>query len=120
MSSIRNTRRLCIVAALGCVAASAQTGSIAITAPSGKLLVNGQMHLSARLTALSGTPLDGSGLQWSVSDSTIGTGGQDGTVKGMFPGDVTVTVSDSLTGAIAAVPLHVVPLSLSIQTSLPP
>jgi hypothetical protein len=106
---------LCIAAALSVVAAFAQNGYLTITSPSAKVMVNGQMQLSAAITDLNGTPLDLSGLTWTVSDATVATIAADGTLKGLFPGDVTITASDSNTGATATVPLHIIPLSIAIQ-----
>lgn len=114
MSSIRNSVTLVLIS----VAAFAQNAYVTIAAPSGKVLVNGQMQLSAQITDLAGTPLDPSGLQWAVSDNTLATIAPDGTLNGIFPGDISITATDSNTGAFASIPVHVVPSSISIQSTL--
>ncbi len=118
MSSILNIERLCMLLMLGCLPALAQSGYVAITAPAGKVLVNGQMQLTATITDLAGTPLDSSGLTWTASDNSLATIASDGTLSGIFPGDVFITAADSNTGASAVMQVHVVPRSISIQATL--
>ena len=103
--------------ALSVCAANAQTAFVSLASPARTVLVGGQIQLSAAIVDLAGTPLDGSGLAWSSSDPTKGTVTGAGMVRGILPGDLTVTASDANSGASAAVLLHVVPLALTLQPS---
>jgi len=95
----------------------AQSAFVTIAAPSGKVTVNGQMGLSATITDVAGTPLDASGLSWVSSDPAIASVSSTGMMQGVALGDVTVTVSDAVSGASASRLLHVVPGALTVQAT---
>ena len=121
MSSIRfhSTRPALVLLALALVASRvhAQTAVVTVTSPSPKVTVSAQMHLSASITDVAGTPLDASGLAWTTSDPTIASVSAAGMVRGLFPGDVSVTATDASTGAAGSTLLHITPASMSIQAS---
>jgi hypothetical protein len=106
---------LVVLAACAVCAAHAQTAFVSLSSPARTVLVGGRIQLSASLTDLYGTPLDPSTLAWSASDSTIGSVTGAGVVRGVLPGDLTVTAADATSGASAAMLLHVVPLGLAVQ-----
>jgi hypothetical protein len=118
MNSIRNNRHTpAVLFLLACAGAHAQGAYITLTAPSQTVQVSASTQVAASVADIAGTPLDSSGLSWSTSDSTLATVSSSGTVQGVAPGDVTITVSDSNSGASAAMLLHVIPGSLTLQTS---
>jgi len=102
---------LCVLSA----AAYAQTAFVNISAPGAKVLAGAQMQLSASITDVAGTPIDASGLGWSSSNSAFATVSTSGVVRGIAPGDITVTVADSNTGASDFMLLHIVPGAIVIQ-----
>jgi hypothetical protein len=105
------------LAGFGASTAHAQSAVVTVTSPSAKVLVNAQMRLSAAITDIAGTPLVSSGLAWTTSDSTVASISADGMVRGLFPGDVSVSATDPNTGAAGSTLLHVAPGSISIQVS---
>jgi hypothetical protein len=108
---------LLALAGLGASTIHAQSAVVTITSPSAKVMVNAQMRLSAVITDVAGTPLDSSGLAWTTSDSTIASISDTGMVRGLFPGDVSVTATDSNTGVAGSTLLHIAPASISMQAS---
>ena len=90
---------------------------VSIHAPSPNVLVGAQMQLSAGITDPAGTPLDTSGLGWSVSSSTLAAISSSGAIQGLMPGDVKVTAADSNSGASAMMMLHIVPGAITVQPS---
>jgi hypothetical protein len=121
MNSTRNFRawlgRSTLLALAFAAAAGAQSGYIGISAPAGAVVVNASVRLSAVVMNLAGTPLDYASVNWSSSDATLATVSADGTVKGISPGDVTITAAEDTTGASASIVLHIIPQSIKIQPS---
>lgn len=115
MNSTRYFRLLALP--LLCASAWAQNAQLSISAPGSNVVVGAQMQLSASITDAAGTPLDASGLGWSVSSSTLATISTSGAVQGLLPGDVKVTAADSNSGASSTMLLHIVPSAISIQPS---
>lgn len=121
MSSIRSNRTGFAAGALILLACPwagrAQTAVVSISAPSSKVVVNSQLTLAVAFTDIAGTPLDGSSIQWTSSDSTIASVSATGTVQGVALGDVSVTATDPNTGAAGSKLLHIVPGSIVVQAS---
>ena len=111
----RSALRVLTALAALCGPAAAQNAVVTISGPPGNVLVHGSAQFAAAVTDAAGTPLDGSGLSWATSDSTVATIAASGMILGVAPGDVMVTASDANTGASASQVLHVVPASLTIQ-----
>jgi Bacterial Ig-like domain (group 2) len=115
MSSIRFLSLLGLLP----LSAFAQSAYVTIFVPSTKIVVNAQMQLSSAFTNVAGTPLNTSRLAWSSSDPTIGSVDAQGLVSGIAPGDVTITLADSASGASAFANLHIVPSLITIRASPP-
>jgi hypothetical protein len=94
-----------------------QTAFVSIYVPGTKVVAGAQMQLAGNLTDVVGTPLDPSGLTWSSSNNTLGKVSSVGTVSGLMPGDITVTATDSNSGAFASVLIHIVPGTITMQPS---
>jgi Bacterial Ig-like domain (group 2) len=115
MSSIRFSSLLILLPA----AALAQTAYIGVSAPATRVLVGAQTQLTFSFTDVAGTPLNPSGLAWASSDSTVAKVDAQGVVSGIAPGDVSIGLTDPVSGASGTQILHVVPASFRMQATPP-
>ncbi len=89
----------------------APVASVAVPAPSSIVLVGMNTQLSVVLKDAQGNALAGRSIAYSSSNTRFATVSSNGLVRGVAPGDVTVSVtSEGVTGTIA----------LSVQASAPP
>src|SRR5579862_8120702 len=92
MSSIRNSewwrpRALVFVLLAACAAGGAQNAVVTVSSPYSRVIGGAQAQLTAAITDIVGTPIDASGLVWSVSDATIASVSGQGLLTGIAPGD---------------------------------
>lgn len=115
--SLTRFSRLLAVAVLASLAAHGQTAVVSLSSPAPAVLVGAQLQLAGGITDLAGTPGDAFALAWSSSDSSRGAVSSAGMLRGVLPGDVTITASDPNSGASASLLIHVIPLAVTMQPS---
>jgi hypothetical protein len=113
MSLIRFSSLLLLLPAAG----FAQNAYVGVSTPSSRVIVNAQVQLNFAFTDIAGTPLDPSTLTWATSDPTVAKVDGQGLVTGIAPGDVSIALSDSNSGASATQTLHIVPGSFRLQAT---
>jgi len=95
----------------------AQTAArLELKAPGTSLLVARTMQLSSNAYAESGARVE-TGLSYSVEPASLATIGNDGLLRGLSPGIITVTAREDSAGISAQVRLEVRPLRIELEPS---
>jgi hypothetical protein len=114
MNSTRRFNRLLFCALLAS-AANAQDAFVNLNASVSRVIAGAKLTLGVSFTDSAGTPMDATGLVWVSSNPAFGAVDSTGVVSGLIPGDTTVTVKDSGSGASDSVLIHVLPSAIVMQ-----
>src|SRR5215472_436891 len=114
MNSTRRSNRLLFCLLLAS-AAHAQDAYVTLNASVSRVIAGAKLGLAVTFTDSAGTPMDASGLVWVSSNPAFGAVDSTGVVSGLMPGDTTVTVKDTGSGASDSVLIHVLPSAIIMQ-----